>query len=304
MVQLLVGVEHPQGVLRGGAVVAQHQIQLVVLPPPPGDGGDGVVGLPAGLVKDAGGLVAVAPPGGEDAVRQLDKGLLIPPGQANHRHGPAHNSRFNPRKTGEGKGLLQGGPLHGKGVPPPLEMVVAEDRPPHNGQVGIAPHKIVGELGDKIQLLAEGGRINFHGDMGPVKEDAVLVVVDIGGILEEPILAVDGHRDDPQVLAGGVVHPAGVPLVFPAELALGVAALGGLFGGGDGAGVLFRLGKVDGDVQIPVLRGGHPLAVAGDALPADVVYILAEGVVPVGGALGGIPVPAPELPDDLGGPGG
>ena len=32
------GVEQPQGVLFGGAVVAQHQVQLEVLPPPPAMG--------------------------------------------------------------------------------------------------------------------------------------------------------------------------------------------------------------------------------------------------------------------------
>ena len=37
VVVLGMGVEQPQGVLRGGAVVAQHQIQLVVLPPAAGD---------------------------------------------------------------------------------------------------------------------------------------------------------------------------------------------------------------------------------------------------------------------------
>ena len=40
VVDLLVGVEEAQGVLRRGQVVAQGQVQLVGLPPPPGDGGD------------------------------------------------------------------------------------------------------------------------------------------------------------------------------------------------------------------------------------------------------------------------
>ena len=48
------------------------------------------------------------------------------------------------------------------------------------------------------------------------------------------------------VLPGGVVHASGVALVLPAELALGVAPLGGRLGGGDGSGVLLRLGQVDG----------------------------------------------------------
>ena len=35
---------------------------------------------------------------------------------------------------------------------------------------------------------------------------------------------------------GGMVHPAGIAFVLPAELALGIGGLGGVFSGSDGLG--------------------------------------------------------------------
>ena len=181
---------------------------------------------------------------------------------------------------------------------------MAEDGAAHDGQVRVGAYEVVGELLHEVQQLPEGCPVDLHGDVPAIKDDAVLVVVDIGGILEEPFAVVDGDGDDPVVPPGGMVHPARVALIFPAELALGVAALGGGLGGGDGPGVLLRLGEVDGDVQIAVLRGGNPLHVSGNAVAADVVRILAEPVIPVRGRLGRLGVFLPEGPDDLRGAGG
>ena len=121
-----------------------------------------------------------------------------------------------------------------------------------------------------------------------VEHDAVLVVVDIGAVLQIPCAAVDGQRDDAVVLAGGMVHPACIALVLHAELALGVGALGGQLGGGNGLGVLFGLREVDGDVQIAVGGLGDPLHVPLDAVAADVIGVLAEFIEPVGGGLGAL----------------
>ena len=138
----------------------------------------------------------------------------------------------------------------------------------------------------EIQQLAESSPLDLHGGVLAVEHDAVLVVVNVGAVLQIPRAVVDGQRDDAVILAGGVVHPARIALVLHAELALGVGALGGQLGGGDGLGVFFGLGEVDGDVQIAVRRFGDPLQVPLDAVAADVVGVLAELVEPVGGSLG------------------
>ena len=123
-----------------------------------------------------------------------------------------------------------------------LKVVVAQDAAAHDGQVSVATHKVVGEQTHKIQQLAEGRPLNFHGGVLVVEHDAVLVVVDIGAVLQIPCAAVDGQRDNTVVFAGGMVHPACIALVLSAELALGVSALGCKLCGGNGLGVFFRLG--------------------------------------------------------------
>ena len=180
---------------------------------------------------------------------------------------------------------------------------MAQNGAAHDGQVRVGAHKVVGELLDEIQELAEGGAVDLHGHVRSVEDDAVLVVVDIGAVLEEPVLAVNGDGDDAVVLPGGVVHTARVALVLPAELALGIAALGRRLGGGDGPGVLLRFGEVDSDIQVAVGRGSHPLHVLCDAVAENVIGVLAELIVPVCGGLRGFLIPGPERPDDLGGPG-
>ena len=162
----------------------------------------------------------------------------------------------------------------------------------------------MGELAHEVKQLAEAGPVDLHGGVDAVQADAVLVVVHIGGVLQKPGGAVDGDGNDPVVLPGGMVHPAGVALVLGAQHAPRVGGGGQVPGGGDGLGVLLRLGQVDGDVQLPILRGGLPLHVLGDPVPADIVGVLAEFTVPVGGFPGILPAEGLEFFDHLGGPGG
>ena len=62
VVQLGMGVVHTQRMLRGGDVVTQHQVQLILAVPHPGNGGDGVVGFAIGLGKDKAAFIGVAAP--------------------------------------------------------------------------------------------------------------------------------------------------------------------------------------------------------------------------------------------------
>ena len=136
---------------------------------------------------------------------------------------------------------------------------MAQDAAAHDRQVGVAAHKIVGEQTHKIQQLAEGCPLDLHGGMLVIEHDAVLVVVNVGAVLQIPRAVVDGQRDDAVIFARRVVHAAGVALVLHAQLALGVSTLGCKLCGGNGLGIFFRLGQVDGDIQIAVLGLGDPL---------------------------------------------
>ena len=116
----------------------------------------------------------------------------------------------------------------------------------------------MGELLHEIEQLAERGMVYLHGHMLEIEHDAVLIIINIGRILEAPLAAVNRHGDDAVVLSGRMVDPARVALILPAEQALGIAGLLRVPGGGDGLGVLLRLGQIDGDVQIAVPGGRNP----------------------------------------------
>ena len=127
----------------------------------------------------------------------------------------------------------------------------------------------------------------------------MLVIVDVGAVLEKPVLAVEGDGDDPVVLPGGVIEPACIAFILAAEGTAGIAALRGRLCRGDGPRVLFRLGKIDGDVQLPVGGGSLPFDIPRDAVPPDVVGIHREAIEPVGGGLRGGSVQRPEFGNDL-----
>ena len=129
---------------------------------------------------------------------------------------------------------------------------MAQDGAAYNGQIRIGAYKVVGEHPNKVQQLFKGPAVDLHGNVPGVEHDAVFVIVNIGGVLQAPGLSAHVDGDDPVVGPGGMVHPTGIALVFHAQLALGVGILGGVLGGGNGLGVLFRLGQVDGDVHFAV----------------------------------------------------
>ena len=240
------------------------------------------------LCVDISGLVCISAPCGQDLVGQVHQTAIVLAGQADAAHGPVDDAGFDILVAGESPALLDGSFGHGELVVAALEVVVAQDAAAHDGQVGVAAHEVVGEEGHEVQQFAEGGTLDLHGGVLAVEHDAVLVVVDVGAVLQIPRAVVDGQRDDAVILAGGVVHPARIALVLHAELALGVGALRSQLCGCDGFGVFFGLRQVDGDVEVAIRSPGHPLDVPLDAVAADVIGVLAELVEPVGGGLGAV----------------
>ena len=120
---------------------------------------------------------------------------------------------------------------------------------------------------------------NLHGYMLKIEHNAMLVIINIGRILKAPAAFVDGHRNDPVILSGGMIHPACIPLVLPAQQALRITGLLCVSGRRDGLGILFRLGEVDGDIQVAILCIGNPFHVPADTVSANIVGVLAELVI-------------------------
>ena len=108
------------------------------------------------------------------------------------------------------------------------------------------------ELLYKIKQLAEGRMLNPHRYMLRIKYDAMLIVIYIRRILESPLAAIDGHRNDAVVLAGGMIHTACITFIFTAQQAFRITGLFCQLRCSNSLGILLRLGQVDGNVQIAV----------------------------------------------------
>ena len=84
---------------------------------------------------------------------------------------------------------------------------MAQDRPAHDGQVRVGADEVVRELSQEAEELLKGCPVDLHRGVAAVKHDAVFVVVDIRGILEEPVLARNRNRDQPVIGASRVIQP-------------------------------------------------------------------------------------------------
>ena len=282
MMQFLMRVVDAKRKFLGGDVVAQDEIQLIVLSAPASDGRDGVVRLSVRLREDEHALVAVAAPVVQHPLGQVDHPFRVRAAQAQYRHRPADDPRPDIREVAEAVFFLRLRPRHGELIVAALEVIVAQDRPAHDGQVRVGADKVVRELSQEAEELLKGCPVDLHRGVAAVKHDAVFVVVDIRGILEEPVLARNRNRDQPVIGASRVIQASCVALVFRAEQAFRIVGLRQELRGSDGTRVLFGLGKVDGDIQRAIGAVVDPLPVPRDSVPADIIGVTAEGIKPFG----------------------
>ena len=134
-------------------------------------------------------------------------------------------------------------------------MVVGQNRTAHDRKIRIGSQEIMGEQLDEIEELHEGGSLDLHGHMLTAENNAVLVIIHIGRILEKPVCLIDFQRNDPVILSGRMVYPTHISHVFLAELALGITALLHQFGSRNGLGILLRFGEIDGNINISIHTG-------------------------------------------------
>ena len=180
VVKLRMGMEHAQRMLLCGDVVPQHEIQLEMLPPLPGDGGNGGMRYALGLREDEGTLVRVASPLRENPVCQLRDPLCVRAGKTDHRHGPLHHTGRHVLIARHREASLHRRLGHGEIIVSALEVLMGQDGAAHDGQVRIGTHKVMREHRHKIKELPEGRPVDLHGRMRRIQDDAVLVVIHIG----------------------------------------------------------------------------------------------------------------------------
>ena len=81
------------------------------------------------------------------------------------------------------------------------------------------------ELTHEIKELKKRALVNLHRCVLCVQHDTVLVIIDVGGILEAPLLPADFDRDDPMIFSCRIIHAAGIALALMAKLALRIPGL-------------------------------------------------------------------------------
>ena len=97
--------------------------------------------------------------------------------------------------------------------------------------------------------------------MFTTKNYTVLIIINIRRILKEPLTVVDRHRNNAVVAACRMIQPPCIALIFPAEQTLWIGCLLRELCRRDRLRILLRLGQINRDVQIAILRRSQPFAI-------------------------------------------
>ena len=208
---------HAERVLLRRDVVAQREVELVNAVHTAGNRRDRVVRLAVRFGKDERSFIRIAAPLFEHARGELNQALRLLRAQTQNGNRPVQNARFDVLKSANRAMLLDARPRHRECVVAALIVVVRQNRAADDRQIGVRAEEVMRELTDKIEQLAERALIDLHRHVLAAEHDAVLIVVDIGRILEKPIRSVDCERHSAVVLARRVVHAPRVADVLLAE---------------------------------------------------------------------------------------
>ena len=151
MVLICMGMEHAHRMLLCGNVATQHQIQLIVFPFAAGNGGDGIMRLTIGESNDADAFVGIATPSLQNLVCQVCDSCRITALQTNDAHGPFDDTGFDILKTLKCKRLLDRSSFHSEGIMAALEVLMAQNRAAHDGQIRIGAYEIMGKYRHEVQ---------------------------------------------------------------------------------------------------------------------------------------------------------
>ena len=170
-----------------------------------------------------------------------------------------------------------------------------KDGSAYDRQVSVRAYEVVRELTDKVEQLGEACPVYLHRRMLAVEADAVLIIVNIRRILQEPVRPVDRDRNYPVVLSCRVVYSACIAFILSAQLTSRINGCRHVAGSSYSLRVLLRLGQVDRYIQVAVLCRSDPLHILADAVSSYIVGILTELIVPLSSSLRTLSVFCPEL---------
>lgn len=114
-----------------------------------------------------------------------------------------------------------GATVMGKTKLPPWKWSWDRMEPPTDGQVRVGADEVVGKALHEVEEPCKAVPADVHGPVLFAKHDAVLVVIQVGGVLQIPALPAKLQGHDAVVLPGREARPARIARVFRAEHAGG-----------------------------------------------------------------------------------
>ena len=161
-------------------------------------------------------------------------------------------------------------------------MLMRQDRTADDRKIRIGADRIMREEGDELEKPLKCMNVDLHRDVLSREDDAVLIVVDVRGVLHEPVFSVESERDQADRLACRVVETAGVADIFRAEQAARISVLLLRERSCDRPRILLGLREIDRDVEFTVARLCDPFSVFLNAVCADIVGIAAYFIEIIG----------------------
>ena len=283
-----------------GQIVPEHQVQLILPVPHSRNRRDGIVRHALGLGENNSVRIRISAPRVQNAIRECNEASSFLCRDAHHRHRPVHNARTHIFKAREREFRLNRRPLHGETVVTALEVIVREDGASHNRQIRIRSHEVMRELMHKVEQLRKSIALYLHRRVLAVKTDAVLVVIDIGRILQKPRLFVDCNRHNAEILPRGMVYTSRIALILRAKKTARIVRGRKISCRRYVLRILFGLGEIDADIHLPVCRVHLPSKILCTALAANVVHVLTERIIPIRCRLRTLRIQRFEARNDLG----
>ena len=201
--------------------------------------------------------------------------------EPDNRKRPFEHAAANAAVTRDYKIVYRLCAIHREDIAPALIMLMREYAAADNRKICVRADEIMRKHIDKIKHFREGGRIDLHWTVFFAEDYTVLGIVGIRRILQTPLLTAELEWNYPKILARRPVMISAKALVLNTEHASGIIRRS-LRGRRYVTRVLFGLGQVYGYVHRTVFRCGRPAKIACYTVGADIIYIAAEIVKPVG----------------------
>lgn len=112
---------------------------------------------------------------------------------------------------------------HCESIMSALEMIRLKIEPPTIGRSALIPGSNAGKVLQN-QKFNKGILLNLHRNMLTVKDDAMLIVIHIWGILKSPGTVIYSDRNDSVILSGRMINSSCISFVLRAKKTFRITA--------------------------------------------------------------------------------